>query len=695
MDRYCERSIKEVCATNKEIIQKIYDHTMMLRENVPVSYRPLTVNSYVNIVHNPGIDFAEFFSEYQEGDYAYFACYMDGIYEREMLINVKGENICEIYFNGEVQELIPQENGSLDAKVLFRKGKNSMIVRVSAGKEGFCGYAKPILPDLRMFPEGYVYYTRQYIEADGYYRQSGITVSRLYRKQEVMPQPKESAIDWIFPVKPEQSNVKSFDFIELCGEKGKAAYVHTYVQGKIIIAHESPIKIFAAGKAVYCSEGGRFEGNYIESTPLLIKSGRGIASWGFRAAVEGNTALPFVEGADCPDLQWIWIGPFGREEDSIEYPYAPERNLQLADPYQSICAGLLYWKFYRPDTYLKQNTHSAFFGQWFYAVMVGHYGLKQAAEKLGIAEYWDYFMDSIGQMCRHRNYSVHDKSLTGWASYMPSAANLNNLDGIGTIGINVAEYYLMSGDVHAKYLLQLLADSLSYNIPRFEDGTFHRNLTMWTDDMYMCLPFMARLWVITGEVKYLDDIVVQVKGFYDRMFMEDQGLYSHIYFVKEDCPNRIPWGRGNGWVLLALSEVLLIMPKEYEGYATVLQIFRTFAKGVLRHRDKEKGYWHQVVNNPKSYMETSGSAMFITALARGVKHGWVEANCQDDIVEAWNALIESCIDTEGNVYGVCMGSGCHMDESYYLNLGTIVNDEHGVGIVLGAGAAVMDLLGEG
>ena len=47
-----------------------------------------------------------------------------------------------------------------------------------------------------------------------------------------------------------------------------------------------------------------------------------------------------------------------------------------------------------------------------------------------------------------------------------------------------------------------------------------------------------------------------------------------------------------------------------------------------------------------------------------------------------------------NVYGVCQGSGCNKEKEYYLQLETIVNDDHGVGIVLGAGAAVMEMLGE-
>ena len=114
----------------------------------------------------------------------------------------------------------------------------------------------------------------------------------------------------------------------------------------------------------------------------------------------------------------------------------------------------------------------------------------------------------------------------------------------------------------------------------------------------------------------------------------------------------------------------------------------------MRHRDTKEGIWHQVINNHKSYIETSGSAMFITALARGIRKGWLEDTYKEDVLQAWKALTEKCVDAQGNVYGVCVGSGCNKEEEYYMQLDTIVNDDHGMGIVLGAGVEVMNLLGE-
>lgn len=692
MDKYCEHSITEACRTNREIIERVYEHALSFRQPAEVSYRPLTKHPFIDMVDRPGANLAQFYPDFKEGDYAYLFSCLDGLFEKDMIINIRNCETAEVYFNGERAELVPAPNDTFDANVTFKKGKNTLLVRLTAKDGGFGAMVVPLIPGLRMGSGGYVYNAWQYIEKEGFRGQQGLEISRLYRAGEPVPAAEYGAIDWVFPAMPEQSNEKHFDFSTLCG-RGKSAYAYTHVQGKITITHEAPVKIFAGSQEVYCADRGSFCGEYAESTALLIKSTASGSAWGFSAVTEGAHSLPFIDGAACPDLQWMWIGPFGRSQDSIHDFYAPERRLQFKEPYASVC-GQVYWHFYRKNTTLKQYLHSIFYGQWFYAMAVGLYGLKQAAQKLGKSEFCDYFCSSVRQLCEHRSYGRYDTKHSIWATYLAGAHELSDLDSIGTIGVNMIESYMMEADPKVQYMIQLLADSMQQNVPRFEDGTFHRNVTMWTDDTYMCLPFLVRLGVMMEDESYFDDILAQVRGFVKRMYMEDENLFSHIYFVKEKTPNRVPWGRGNGWVLLALSEVLLLLPEDYHGREEILGVFKKFAGGILAHRDKEKGIWHQVINNPESYIEASGSAMFITALARGVRCGWIDGKYKAEIAEAWQALCERCIDAEGNVYGVCMGSGCHMQEAYYLKLGTIVNDDHGVGIVLGAGVEVMNMLGE-
>lgn len=57
-------------------------------------------------------------------------------------------------------------------------------------------------------------------------------------------------------------------------------------------------------------------------------------------------------------------------------------------------------------------------------------------------------------------------------------------------------------------------------------------------------------------------------------------------------------------------------------------------------------------------------------------------------------MTESCIDKDGNVYGVCRGSGYSFNKYYYKDeLTWRLNDTHGIGIVLLAGIEALQLLG--
>lgn len=691
--KYCERSIREVCGCNAEILKVIYNNMKRTRQRGILKYRPITDNRYLADDYLPGVDFSKVFDEFEDGDYAFITYEAEGPFEKNLIHNVYHFSAVELYVNGESKAYQQRPDGSMDADVNIGLGRNNFILKVTAKDGVFQAFFKFLMKEIRMMPRNYVYNVRQYIELDGYKGQKGIAISRLYKKSETVPDISLEAIEWIYPVKPNQSEQKKFEFKDWI-KSGYTAYAYTCFEGKITLKHQSPMKVFADGEEIYSEAEGLFRAEFHKETALLIKCRRDRKGWGFESISEGVHTLPFAETDDCSDLKWLWIGPFGKENEPIEHPYPPEKNLYFNDAYPSVNGNTVYWKFYREDTSLYQHLTTTFYGQWFYAMMVGMNGLRVLADKLCISEIYDYYNSSMKLLAEHRKYACYEYTRSGNSDYIPGSVKLDRLDPIGTIGMNMAEYYFMTADKSAENMIMILADAMMHKVPRFEDGTFNRIDTMWTDDMYMCLPFLARLGVVMDDTKYFDEVVTQISGFYQRMYMEEQNIFSHIYFPKEEVANRVPWGRGNGWVLLAISEALLFMPENYEKRAFVLEIFQKFAHGVLACRDRKEGIWHQVINNHDSFIETSGSAMFITALARGIRLGWLDKAYTKDVLLAWEALTDRCIDSEGNVYGVCQGSGCNKEEHYYLNLKTITNDDHGIGIVLGAGVEIMNLLGE-
>jgi rhamnogalacturonyl hydrolase YesR len=105
--------------------------------------------------------------------------------------------------------------------------------------------------------------------------------------------------------------------------------------------------------------------------------------------------------------------------------------------------------------------------------------------------------------------------------------------------------------------------------------------------------------------------------------------------------------------------------------------------------------WRQVLNMPASYIETSCTAMFICAFARGLRFGWLSASgapYRAAAEKAWRALEKYSVDRDGNVWGVCRGSEFSFNPRYYAeHLLPRLNDTHGIGIVLLAGVELLKM----
>jgi len=380
---------------------------------------------------------------------------------------------------------------------------------------------------------------------------------------------------------------------------------------------------------------------------------------------DGNFGLDFVESNRENAPKWLLLG--GLDEDNLP-------KIQFKKPYKG-----QFWRLC-DGSYLRPYLDTHFYGLWFYALMVGQYGILKAAPLMG-EELKEYFISGMSIMADFFDYMRYDTSVFGAPSFLQRSIALADLDSIGTMGMNFCDLYALKPSDEVKHVIDSLYDAMCKNIPRFPDGTFHREATMWSDDTFMSMPFLSRLGKLTGDKKYFEECICQINGFFKRLFMENEKLISHIYFLEDEKANKVPWGRGNGWVFITLSEVLERIPDSFEEKKDIIDKFRTFAEGVRAVQD-ESGMWHQVLNMPSSYEETSCTGMFALGMLRGVKNGWLDESYMENVEKAIRGIEAKAVDADGNITGVCRGSQCSYDPSYYAQLGTVVNDDHGTGIIL-------------
>lgn len=229
---------------------------------------------------------------------------------------------------------------------------------------------------------------------------------------------------------------------------------------------------------------------------------------------------------------------------------------------------------------------------------------------------------------------------------------------------------------------------------RLADGTLARNRplhnALWLDDLYMSVPALAQMGALTGDRSHFDDAVKQVLQFSARMFVPAKGLYMHGWIQGMEPHPVFHWARANGWAILAITELLSVLPEDHPGRGAVLAQYRAHAAGLAAHQGGA-GLWHQLLDRTDSYGETSATAMFVYSIARGIDRGWLDPLAYGPMVSlGWNAVVKQ-VNDKGQVENTCVGTGMGFDPAFYYHRPVSVYAPHGYGPVLLAGAEMIVL----
>ncbi|MCR4918679.1 MAG: glycoside hydrolase family 88 protein [Prevotella sp.] len=244
-------------------------------------------------------------------------------------------------------------------------------------------------------------------------------------------------------------------------------------------------------------------------------------------------------------------------------------------------------------------------------------------------------------------------------------------------------------------LIDRYADYIINKEYRLDDGTFARlrpqKNTVWLDDMFMGIPTVAYMGKLTGETRYYDEAARQVMQFASRMWVEEQGLFRHGWVEDMEPHPAFFWGRANGWALLTLCEVLDVLPADHQQRPAIVGLLRKHAAG-LACRQHHDGFWHQLLDRPDTYLETSATAIYTYCLAHAIGQGWLDAKTFGPVaLLGWHA-VASQVNERGQVENVCVGTGMGFDAAFYAYRPVHVMAAHGYGPVIWAGAEIIRLL---
>lgn len=327
---------------------------------------------------------------------------------------------------------------------------------------------------------------------------------------------------------------------------------------------------------------------------------------------------------------------------------------------------------------------------------VTYSGMLEAAKATGDKRYYTYVYDRfkfLSEAGPHFRKLMNDYGVI--EPQMKQMLTPHALDDAGAMCAAMIKLQQDKPEFDLRSIIDNYINYIMYKEYRLNDGTFARKRpqmnTLWLDDMYMSVPAIVQAGKLTGEYKYYNEAVKQIKQFSDRMFVKEKGLYMHGWV---ESINRHPaffWGRANGWAVLTMTEVLDVLPESHPDRQKILEQFRAHIEGLVSYQSGE-GFWHQLLDRNDSYLETSATAIYVYCIARGINKGWIDPLAYGPAAQlGWNA-VSSKINQAGQVEGTCVGTGMAFDPAFYYYRPVNVYAAHGYGPVLLAGAEMINLL---
>ena len=201
--------------------------------------------------------------------------------------------------------------------------------------------------------------------------------------------------------------------------------------------------------------------------------------------------------------------------------------------------------------------------------------------------------------------------------------------------------------------IETLRDQLR-NQPRTTEGGFwHKQVypnQMWLDGLFTGTTFYARYAAWKPEPEAWQDITNQFL-IVDAHTRKPNGLNYHGWDESRQMAWSNPetgcsaetWGRAEGWYLMALCDVLELMPDSLtEQRQQLAAILRRVLDSLPAFQDPQTHLWYQVPDRPGeegNYLESTCSAMYCFAMAKAARLGLVDPDYRNQAEQVLQGII--------------------------------------------------------
>lgn len=327
--------------------------------------------------------------------------------------------------------------------------------------------------------------------------------------------------------------------------------------------------------------------------------------------------------------------------------------------------------------------------RWNYEQGVIHKAIEQMWYATGDPKYFrhiqkgmDYWIDENGN---HKDYHLEEYNI----DHITPALGMTTL------------FRTTNQDKYLK-MMKLFRSQLQTHPRTKEGGFWHKKIypwQMWLDGLYMGEPFYAEYSRLSGEDNW-NDIANQFVWMEKHALDPKTGLLYHgwdeskeqLWANKQTGQSPHFWGRAMGWYAMGLVDTLEHFPADHPRRKELVAILERLVIAIEKVQDPKSGVWWDILDlggKEKNYLESSGSAMFVYSIARGVRQGYLPQKYMKIAVRGWDGIKKEFIKTDANGntewHGTVSVSGLggkpYRDGSYeyYMSEKIRLNDAKGLG----------------
>lgn len=286
------------------------------------------------------------------------------------------------------------------------------------------------------------------------------------------------------------------------------------------------------------------------------------------------------------------------------------------------------------------------------------------------------------------------------------------------LAVALMKLYDITGTAKYKSCIDTVYGDFS-GITKNADGVYWHKTNYprqgWLDGLYMAHPFRAEYAskYLTGSAQtaVYDDVCFQIKKMAERTYDSATGLYRHAYdtsslenstpatWVDPNSLNGMQsyyiWGRGLGWLMMAIVDVLDFIPLNHSGRLDLINILIGICSNLKRYADSTTGVWRNLPtegamsSGNENAFESSSSCMYAYAWLKGVRKGYLPLSEKEYALSVFNSIENTFVVKNSNgtvsLSNVCKGgnpgNSCSTKQQVldlYCSKDYMSNNTHGV-----------------